>query len=101
VGGIAAHAAGGRLDPGLNLVGERGPELVDARSGRVFTAGQTATMRGGAAAGGSSEPAMDYGQMAAAFASALSGAPLRIERRGAEVLARIVRAGEQSLRGTE
>jgi hypothetical protein len=39
--GIPARAGGGDLDPGIALVGERGPELVATGGARVFNAGQT------------------------------------------------------------
>jgi len=39
--GIAgAHAGGGVLGPGMNLVGEEGPEIIDGLTGRVYTTGQ-------------------------------------------------------------
>jgi hypothetical protein len=45
--GISPHAAGGTLDPGWNLVGEQGPELISP-SRQVYGAGQTAGMLGAA-----------------------------------------------------
>ena len=58
------HATGGFLDKGMNLVGENGPELVDASTGRVYTAGQTRGMmgeRGGGSADQSYSPAQSGG----------------------------------------
>jgi TP901 family phage tail tape measure protein len=40
--GVQAHASGGQLGPGWNLVGEQGPELISP-SRMVFTAPQTAS----------------------------------------------------------
>ena len=62
--GVPAHASGGFLDKGLNLIGENGPELVDASTGRVYTAGQTRGMmgeRGGGSADQSYSPAQSGG----------------------------------------
>ena len=41
----------------MNLVGENGPELIDASTGRVYTAGQTRGMMGerGGGSGGSAD----------------------------------------------
>lgn len=44
--GAGGHAAGGMLDPGWNLVGEQGPELIGPDR-QVYTAAQTRSMQGG------------------------------------------------------
>lgn len=48
-GGMHAHASGGMLNEGWNLVGEKGPELINksGSSAMVHTAGQSAAMMSG------------------------------------------------------
>lgn len=46
--GVPAKASGGLAGPGLTLVGERGPELVNfSRPGQVYTASETRSMMSG------------------------------------------------------
>lgn len=42
-GGAGAHAWGGTLDRGWNIIGERGPEMVNRESGEVLTNRETNT----------------------------------------------------------
>jgi TP901 family phage tail tape measure protein len=46
-----AHASGGYLDQGWNMVGEQGPEMVNSRTGRVLTASDTRRAMGSGGGG--------------------------------------------------
>jgi len=73
-GAMRAFAKGGFAAPGLALVGEEGPELVDFRTpGRVYTADQTDELLRAAAGKNKSEAMLPMGDgIGGVFSSALS-----------------------------